>query len=222
MSALEQLHSMVGKNENILWSGKPNFKCFILESIFNPLLPFSLVMGLVGGFCIFMMSTGSTTQAETPAKFIIFLCIFVPLCSYLSGILFARLRYQNTSFLVTDKGVYISGGIFALTFQHKPFMDISHVNLHRGIIDRMLGVGDVIITTNQALAAGGSSLNDTSSGMINLNLSIYDIPDYQHVYNLVKQVQQNIYSDVQYPNDLRPKENHGYNTKYVPPVDKKD
>ena len=101
-------------------------------------------------------------------------------------------------------------------------MEISRVNLHRGIIDRMLGVGDVIVTVNQPIASM-SSLNDISSGgMIGVNLSIYDIPDYQHVYKLIKELQQNIYSDVQYPNDLRPKENHGYNTKYVPPIDKKD
>ena len=34
---------MVGRDENILWHGKPNKKCFILEVIFNPLLPFALI-----------------------------------------------------------------------------------------------------------------------------------------------------------------------------------
>ena len=36
----EDLKGMIGENEKILWEGKPSKKCFILESIFNPLLPF--------------------------------------------------------------------------------------------------------------------------------------------------------------------------------------
>ena len=32
---------------------------------------------------------------------------------------------------------------------------------------------------------------------------------------MVKQLQTDIYADTQYPNDLRPAENHGYQTQYV-------
>ena len=34
--------SVVGSEETILWQGRPEKKCFIIESIFNPLLPFAL------------------------------------------------------------------------------------------------------------------------------------------------------------------------------------
>ena len=34
------------------------------------------------------------------------------------------------------------------------------------------------------------------------------------IYNLVKKLQTDIYTDVMYPNDKRPTENHGYNTQY--------
>ena len=43
---------------------------------------------------------------------------------------------------------------------------------------------------------------------------IYDIPDYQRVFSMVKQLQTDIYSDTMYPNDMRPQENHGYRTSY--------
>ena len=33
-------------------------------------------------------------------------------------------------------------------------------------------------------------------------------------YQLIKKLQKDIYSDIMYPNDLRPQENHGYKTKY--------
>ena len=34
--AESELELMIGKDEKILWKGRPNKKCFILESIFNP------------------------------------------------------------------------------------------------------------------------------------------------------------------------------------------
>ena len=36
---VEELKSMVGMDETILYEGKPDKKCFIFESILNPLLP---------------------------------------------------------------------------------------------------------------------------------------------------------------------------------------
>ena len=53
--------NIVGKNEMVLWNGKPNLKCFILESIFNPLLPFVIVWVLFDSMFIglFMASIKS-------------------------------------------------------------------------------------------------------------------------------------------------------------------
>ena len=46
------------------------------------------------------------------------------------------------------------------------------------------------------------------------SLSISSISNYTEVYNLVKKLQKDIYSDVMYPNDKRPNDNNGYKTKY--------
>ena len=109
MSALQQLHNMVGKNENILWSGKPNFKCFLLEAIFNPLLIFSLITILVCGFSIFMITFVTTIQGvvqasnpvgmaqgvslmNSPEICICLLIALAPILMYLSGFLFVGIR----------------------------------------------------------------------------------------------------------------------------------
>ena len=39
---VEELKSMVGNEETVLYEGKPNKRCFIFESIFNPLLPVAI------------------------------------------------------------------------------------------------------------------------------------------------------------------------------------
>ena len=85
----------------------------------------------------------------------------------------------------------------------KTFAELSRVNLHRGIFDQMFHVGDVQLTTDQLTRKGVPAV-----------MGINSISDYAEVFQLVKKLQKDIYTDVMYPNDLRPKENHGYRTKY--------
>ena len=207
------LYSMIGKDEKILWKGKPNLRCFILESIFNPFLPFAIVWALFDSMFIGLIFLGHSTSKGIPDFTIIPLLGFfaihlMPVWIYLFGVVFSFLRYKHTEFIVTDKGVYASGGVFAQTFEHKPFAELSHVNLHRGIIDQMIGVGDVVLTSNQ------DGYNTREAHSLYRGITICDIASYQYVYQLVKKLQTDIYSDTMYPNDLRPKENHGYNTEY--------
>ena len=54
---VQELKSMVGADETILYKGKPDKKCFIFESILNPLLPVAIIwavfdIGFIGfGIC---------------------------------------------------------------------------------------------------------------------------------------------------------------------------
>ena len=43
---VEELKRMVGMDETILYEGKPDKKCFIFESIFNPLLPAAIIWAI--------------------------------------------------------------------------------------------------------------------------------------------------------------------------------
>ena len=205
-----ELTLLVGKDEKILYAGKPDKKCFIFESIFNPLLPFALVWGLFDLF--FIGAAFSSDNADKAAVFIVpFMMLhMMPVWIYLGGALLSFRRYRNTAYIVTDKAIYASGGIFGRTYRSKPFAELSHVDLHRGVFDQWLGVGDVITTSAQANPA---TLNGRRTST-NAGISIDSIANYAEVYKLVKKLQEDIYTDVMYPNDLRPKENHGYKSKY--------
>lgn len=211
------LKTMIGSNERILWEGKPDKKCFLLESVFNPFLPFALIWGLIDfGFINKALGSASSGMGSFIIPF--FLLHLMPVWLYLGGVLFSIRKYRNTNYAVTDRGIYVSGGVFALTCEMKPFAEIAHINIHRGIFDQRLGVGDVISECGHgSLSAPGSapSASRTSTG-----ISICDIPDYEKVYKLVKNLQTDIYADTMYPNDLRPSSNHGYNTTYG--LDEKD
>ena len=90
-----------------------------------------------------------------------------------------------------------------MNLETKTFAELSRVNLHRGVWDQMFHVGDIQITTNQLT-------NKNTPAVI----CIISIANYSEVFQLIKKLQKDIYSDIMYPNDLRPQENHGYRTKY--------
>lgn len=200
---IEELKKIVGSNEKILYEGKPNKKCYIFESIFNPLLPFALLWTIFD-FSIFG-EVFVVEEFENMSFFIILFMLFhmMPVWMYLGGILFTARRYKNTAYIVTDRAIYVSRGVFIQNINTKPFAELSHINLHRGIFDQMFNVGDIIATTNQLSQKGTSE-----------TISIDSISNYIDVYNMVKKLQTDIYADVMYPNAKRPNENSGYNTEY--------
>ena len=215
--AKTELELMVGRDEQVLWKGKPNKRCFILEGIFNPMLPFALIWFLFDSLFI-AASISSFAVSKTPAAFSIFPLAFMllhmmPVWIYLGGVIFVFRRYKHTEYIVTDKGVYVSGGLFSYTCNMKPFTELARVNIHRGIIDQMVGVGDVVLTSNNVADLYSSNVR-TNGRPLDLGTTIADIADYRRVYEIIKKLQEDIYTDTMYPNDLRPEANHGYRTRY--------
>ncbi len=200
---VNDLKNLVGANETVFYEGKPDKKCFIAESVFNKLLPIAIVWGIIDfGF---IRTAFSADNAGEMNFFMIpfFAFHLMPVWIYLAGAVSSFIRYKNTYFIVTDRAIYVSGGVLSKTFKTKPFAEMSHIDLHRGIFDQIFGVGDVIATSAQFSGKDGSAAIEISS-----------ISNYSEVFNLVKKLQTDIFSDTMYPNDMRPPENHGYNTKY--------
>ena len=195
---VNELKSMIGMDETILYEGKPDKKCFIFESILNPLLPVAIIWAVLDmsfmGFAV-----GGMQRIMIPFMLI----HMMPVWIYLGGVIFSFRRYKNTYYVVTDHAVYVSSGIFTMNLQEKTFAELSRVNLHKGIFDQMFNVGDIQITTNQFTKKNVPAV-----------ITISSITNYTEVYQMVKKLQKDIYSDIMYPNDLRPNENHGYKTKY--------
>ena len=91
----------------------------------------------------------------------------------------------------------------------KPFTEPARVNIHRGIIDQMLGVGDVVLTSNNV-----ADIHNSNGNKRDIGITIEDVRDYRRIFKIIKKLQEDTYTDTMYPNDLRPDENHGYKTKY--------
>lgn len=204
---MRELENIIGENEKVLYRGKPDKKCYIYESAFNPALPFAL-MWLIFDLNFIKLLIPSFSSGEGVGDFFAFILVFftfhmMPVWMYLGGLFFAIKRYKNTVYVVTDQAIYVSRGLFSYSINRKSFAELSNINLHIGVFDKIFGVGDIIATTAQKNENG-----------INATICIESISDYSAVYNMIKKLQLDIYTDVMYPNDLRPKENHGYNTEY--------
>lgn len=188
------LHAMVGSDERILWDGVPNKKCFICEAVFNPLLPFALIWLIIDLSVLGFAFSEDQSMALMIGAFMIL--HLMPVWIYLAGVLLSFRKYRNTEYIVTDKAVYVSGGIFSLHTNMRTFMEISDISIRRGVFDQMLGVGDVTMTGEEC------------------SISIIDIAEYEYVFKIVKKLQADIHSDIMFPNEYRPKENNGYRTEY--------
>ena len=214
MAMRSDLESMVSQGEQVLWRGKPQKKCFIFECIFNPMLFFALIWAAFDiGFIVMMNKAPDDNGSGNGIGgfiFVFFAFHLMPVWIYLSGVLLSFRKYRNTEYIITDRGVYISGGVFTYNCQMKPFAELSNVNIHRGIFDQMFGVGDVVMSGTNFMTYNNSTNNSSLRG-----LTISDISEYQEVFSMIKQLQTDVYADTMYPNDLRPAENHGYQTRYM-------
>ena len=91
-----ELKHLVNENEKILYEGKPNKKCFIFESIFNPMMPFALLWGIIDfsilGGVLFFSEDSNINFFIIPFM----LLHLMPVWMYLGGVLFTIRKYKNT------------------------------------------------------------------------------------------------------------------------------
>ena len=88
---VEELKGMVGIDETILYEGKPDKKCFVFESIFNPLLPIAIIWGI---FDFGFLRMGIESMQFIIIPFMLF--HMMPVWIYLAGVIFSFKKYKNT------------------------------------------------------------------------------------------------------------------------------
>lgn len=185
----------VNNGETVQWEGKPDRRVSVFEGIFNPMLPFALIWFLFDA--VFIRMSGDAAGEFRIFYLGFFALHLMPVWIYLIGVLTAGLKAKNTRYVITDRAIYIQKGIFTVTTERSPLNEVNHTGIHIGIIDRLFGTGDVVT----------ECIHDTHK--------IENIKDFDSVCELISRTSQDQYTDTMYPNDLRPDENHGYNTKYV-------
>ena len=195
---LKNIEDVIGSDEQILWSGKPKKRAFLINA-FTKMLPIALIWLIFdGGFIGLMIGT----MDEIPAPVKIFMAVFflfhlAPVWIWLSHVLTANRQHENLEYAFTNKRIIIKSGIIGIDFKNIYYSEIDSVNLRVGLVDRIEKVGDIYIKS-----IGGANV-------------LYDL---ENPYTLTEKLQKivvDIKTDIQFPNNLRPAENDGYSTKYT-------
>ncbi|MGI6745113.1 MAG: Bacterial membrane flanked domain protein [Firmicutes bacterium ADurb.Bin300] len=197
------ISGLLMENEQVLWSGKPKKNAFIINKSLV-MMPFALLW-----FCFDAFFIGTMASTGSMKKMWLFIIPFfafhlMPVWIWLWNVLSANRQWKNTEYAVTDKRIIIRGGVLGYNFQNIYYTEINSVDLHVGIIDRMLGVGDIIV--NPVVKTAQKSRSP----------AILDIENPYELFGKIQKTVLDIQTDIHYPNELRPNQNRGYDTEYRP------
>jgi membrane protein YdbS with pleckstrin-like domain len=199
--------------EKELWSGKPKKKAFILNQILG-MAPIAIIWLAIDSWFITMFLSGMGEESGEMGNMLFFIIPFfalhlMPVWIWLSQVFTANKKWQNTQYFVTDKRIIIQNGFIAANYQSIYYKDIRNVNMHIGIIDKMLGVGDIRFDL-------GYNVHHTRNGrpIPNVNAAFLDIENPMEIYPRLQKIIMDIQTDIEFPNAYRPSENPGYNTEY--------
>lgn len=107
--------------------------------------------------------------------------------SGLGFILWLRyLMYQKTTFYITDYGISYERNFVFMRQKSVKYSDIKEVDLRRGPIQMLFGLGTVKVTT-QATKIPLSNQNtfNIQTQMSRAGLKIYNIPNWKEVYDVI-------------------------------------
>lgn len=200
-SAYTQERPPLIPGEQILWSAKPKKNAFILNKILT-MMPIAIIWLLLDSVLIRQMFSGGGMQ--------LFMVIFMllhlmPVWIWLGNAITANRRWKNTMYYVTDRRILIQTGFIDRDLQTVYYKDIRNVDLRIGIIDKMLGVGDIYFDLGEYR---------TNRKTRTMYKAFLDVEAPQEVYTRVQKIVMDIQTDIEYPNAYRPEENPGYQTKY--------
>lgn len=200
-----RIEDMLIEDETVIWKGKPKRNAYFLNCIFTPFTIFALLWFTIDATII--VSSINATDMVAPLFFLIpFMAIhLMPFWMWLGNILTARIRWENTEYLVTDRRILLKTGIWGVDIKTVYYKEIRNVTLIKGIVDATLGVGDIYFEL--AMSPNTSS---SSSG----RLAMFDLENPYEIYTRLQKTVLDIQTDIEYPNALRPEENPGYKTKY--------
>lgn len=196
-NTMTEIKGLIEADEQVLWQGKPKKKAFIFSAIAS-MFPFALIWLLFDGGIICSMLFG---VIEVEPSMVIFLVIFfafhlMPVWIWLYNIISASKKHKNLEYAFTNKRIIIKSGVIGIDFQNIYYQDIVSVNLKVGLTDKMFKVGDIYI-------------NSFSKANV-----LFDIEDPYFITQRLQEIVNDIKTDIEFPNDLRPSENHGYRTVY--------
>lgn len=214
MSKYDSLNNVLDTNinplvagETLIWKSKPKKSAFIINKSLI-MAPFALLWLAIDSGIIISMIVASDLGPGLLFIIPFFALHLTPVWIWLGNVLTANRKWRNTVYYVTDRRIIIENGFIAGNLQTIYYKDLTNVNLKIGVIDKLLGVGDIYLETSAGpYSVDGKTLNTQA---------FLDVENPQEIYPKLQKIVMDIQTDIEYPNALRPNENPGYTTTYTP------
>jgi hypothetical protein len=210
---LPLFESVKDANERIYWTGRPNFKVFLLQGV--PFLAIGLIWGIIdfSFIGIFMSSATQPGKDGNAGPGLLFLIPFFtlhlfPFWGSILNMVRLYLAHSNTAYAVTNKRLMIRGGFWGTSFKSIDYDKIAELEVTVNPIENKLNVGTIKAysgVTNQK----GFKIYDNFVGIV----------EPYKVFKRIKEISVDVKTDWNSPNDNRPKNNSGYQTEHKPDTD---
>lgn len=191
-----EIKDVLTEGEMVLVELAPNRRDYIYEAMLKG-LPVTLLWAAFDVFFIIMILNTGMGNDVLWVIIPFFILHLLPVWLYFFNIFKAIREYRNIKYVFTQERIIIRSGIIGIDFKYFFYHDIDSVDVKVGILDRLFKVGDLYI----------KSKTDTAV--------LHDIDNPYHYANKIMGLTKDIKADIYFPNDLRPKENHGYKTTYT-------
>jgi hypothetical protein len=196
---INDIESILDKDEKIFWRGKPKYSAYILK--FIPLVVFGIF------WCTFLVPF---YWAVFTGKFPIFAwavlgphtCVGLGL---LTSPVWGSFTYPYIEYAITSKRIITRSGFFARNFATVDYTNLTDVSVDVGLIGSLTNTGTINFISGMGIFTEKTGRN-----------SIAAIENPYEVFKLLKQVYFNIKTDIEFPNKLRPPVNPGCSSEYQP------
>ena len=190
---------VLSAGEQILWSGKPQKKAFVVSHSLT-MLPIAIIW-----ICFDLTAISSIFSSGGMQWFLLgfFALHLMPVWIWLGSMLTAPKRWRNTSYYVTNRRIIIQGGFLAVNEKSLFFKDIRSVQCKVGIFDKLFGTGTILF--NSEMISNNNKATPPS---------FQYLQDASRIYARIQRTVLDMQTDMEYPNAYRPDENPGYNTDY--------
>ena len=171
------LKVIVPQDEIILYDGKPDKTVNTLENIFNFSL-FLCILWLVLGIVIFELIFYIDVDFN---NLHIILSIFIylsPINVYIINIIKTILGYKNIEYIITDKNIYISYGVFSHKYKIMGLSGIENIFIEKGIFDKLYNTGDITICYK--------NYHRNIHNHYEIKITLFSLSNYQKPLNMLK------------------------------------
>lgn len=199
MDPKSYLHDQLQDTEQIIWEGRPLKKAMRLQAIFG-MLPIVIIW--LSFATIFISGTFIGGASLMMLVFIIpfFAVWLTPVWIWIGGIFMVGAKYNRTYYIITNRRILLmNGSAFGREFENLYYQNVGDLHLNMAFIDNMCGTG---------------TINLNVKGHEGEHHTISHIENSEEIFKNMQKCIFDIASDVYFPNDKRPLENHGYNTEY--------